>query len=171
MLEHSGNKDGRRSGKQEDSKALVTIDGEGVDWTFTLTRRRLCLKACNELQGHTEMLMHRNKGIYSRSQIRKLKAQLEALPSTEAETNCGLSNAELCRTKELFDTSGFFSHVWKQGLPLRISRLLNFEVPEAKGGSQKGSIWNTVNPELKQQNGVAESKEQNPSDIAAARLS
>ncbi|GKF06624.1 ribonuclease H-like domain-containing protein [Tanacetum coccineum] len=30
---NSGNKDGRRSGKQEDSKALVTIDGEGVDWT------------------------------------------------------------------------------------------------------------------------------------------
>ncbi|GJS49928.1 hypothetical protein Tco_0600049 [Tanacetum coccineum] len=27
---NSGNKDGRRSGKQEDSKALVTIDGEGV---------------------------------------------------------------------------------------------------------------------------------------------
>ncbi|GJR35861.1 hypothetical protein Tco_1211545 [Tanacetum coccineum] len=30
---NSVNKDGRRSGKQEDSKALVTIDGEGVDWT------------------------------------------------------------------------------------------------------------------------------------------
>ncbi|GJY37948.1 hypothetical protein Tco_0424312 [Tanacetum coccineum] len=30
---NSSNKDGRRSGKQEDSKALVTIDGEGVDWT------------------------------------------------------------------------------------------------------------------------------------------
>ncbi|GKA81523.1 ribonuclease H-like domain-containing protein [Tanacetum coccineum] len=28
---NSGNKDGRRSGKQEDSKALVTVDGEGVD--------------------------------------------------------------------------------------------------------------------------------------------
>ncbi|GJR88476.1 ribonuclease H-like domain-containing protein [Tanacetum coccineum] len=28
---NSGNKDGRRSGKQEDSKAFVTIDGEGVD--------------------------------------------------------------------------------------------------------------------------------------------
>ncbi|GKA06376.1 hypothetical protein Tco_0685600 [Tanacetum coccineum] len=26
-------RNGRRSGKQEDSKALVTIDGEGVDWT------------------------------------------------------------------------------------------------------------------------------------------
>ncbi|GKC42856.1 xylulose kinase-1 [Tanacetum coccineum] len=28
---NSGNTDGRRSGKREDSKALVTIDGEGVD--------------------------------------------------------------------------------------------------------------------------------------------
>ncbi|GKD60407.1 ribonuclease H-like domain-containing protein, partial [Tanacetum coccineum] len=33
---NTGNKDkdnGRRSSKQEDSKALVTLDGEGVDWT------------------------------------------------------------------------------------------------------------------------------------------
>ncbi|GJT46840.1 putative ribonuclease H-like domain-containing protein [Tanacetum coccineum] len=30
---NSDNKDGRRFDKQEDSKALVTIDGEGVDWT------------------------------------------------------------------------------------------------------------------------------------------
>ncbi|GKE50137.1 hypothetical protein Tco_1481395, partial [Tanacetum coccineum] len=36
---NTGNKDtenGRRSGKQEDSKALVTLDGEGVDWTKIL---------------------------------------------------------------------------------------------------------------------------------------
>ncbi|GJU61772.1 hypothetical protein Tco_1243607 [Tanacetum coccineum] len=30
---NSGNKDGSRTGQKEDSKALVTIDGEGVDWT------------------------------------------------------------------------------------------------------------------------------------------
>ncbi|GKE13366.1 hypothetical protein Tco_1416917 [Tanacetum coccineum] len=30
---NKGKENGRRSGKQEDSKALVTIDGEGVDWT------------------------------------------------------------------------------------------------------------------------------------------
>ncbi|GJX52179.1 hypothetical protein Tco_0280548 [Tanacetum coccineum] len=33
---NTGNKDkenGRRSSKQEDSKALVTLDGEGIDWT------------------------------------------------------------------------------------------------------------------------------------------
>ncbi|GJW69742.1 putative ribonuclease H-like domain-containing protein [Tanacetum coccineum] len=30
---NSGTKDGSRTGQKEDSKALVTIDGEGVDWT------------------------------------------------------------------------------------------------------------------------------------------
>ncbi|GKF26704.1 hypothetical protein Tco_0082598, partial [Tanacetum coccineum] len=30
---HKDKENGRRSGKQEDSKALVTLDGEGVDWT------------------------------------------------------------------------------------------------------------------------------------------
>ncbi|GJX10577.1 hypothetical protein Tco_0200436 [Tanacetum coccineum] len=30
---NSGNKDGSRTGQKEDSKALVIIDGEGVDWT------------------------------------------------------------------------------------------------------------------------------------------
>ncbi|GKF98515.1 hypothetical protein Tco_0297298, partial [Tanacetum coccineum] len=28
-----GNKDGSRTGKKEESKALVTVDGESVDWT------------------------------------------------------------------------------------------------------------------------------------------
>ncbi|GKF97899.1 hypothetical protein Tco_0293720, partial [Tanacetum coccineum] len=30
---NSGTKDESRTGQKEDSKALVTIDGEGVDWT------------------------------------------------------------------------------------------------------------------------------------------
>ncbi|GJW85483.1 hypothetical protein Tco_0158628 [Tanacetum coccineum] len=38
---NSGNKDGSRTGKKEDSKALVTIDGEGVDWTNHLLKMRL----------------------------------------------------------------------------------------------------------------------------------
>ncbi|GKC83591.1 ribonuclease H-like domain-containing protein [Tanacetum coccineum] len=40
---NSGNKDGRRSGKQEDSKALVTIDGEGVDWTSHSGKKKIML--------------------------------------------------------------------------------------------------------------------------------
>ncbi|GKF87644.1 hypothetical protein Tco_0258521, partial [Tanacetum coccineum] len=45
---NSRNKDGRRSGKQEDSKALVTIDGEGVDWTnHSEEEEDYALMACN----------------------------------------------------------------------------------------------------------------------------
>ncbi|GKF58153.1 hypothetical protein Tco_0171690 [Tanacetum coccineum] len=39
---------GKRSGKQEDSKALVTIDGEGVDWTsHSKEEEDYALMACN----------------------------------------------------------------------------------------------------------------------------
>ncbi|GJY18977.1 ribonuclease H-like domain-containing protein [Tanacetum coccineum] len=45
---NSRNKDGRRSGKQEDSKSLVTIDGEGVDWTsHSEEEEDYALIACN----------------------------------------------------------------------------------------------------------------------------
>ncbi|GJS20447.1 hypothetical protein Tco_0449079 [Tanacetum coccineum] len=47
---NSGNKDGRRSGKQEDSKALMTIDEEGVDWTsHSEEEEDYALMACNSL--------------------------------------------------------------------------------------------------------------------------
>ncbi|GJR34007.1 ribonuclease H-like domain-containing protein [Tanacetum coccineum] len=46
---NSGNKDGRRSGKQKDSKAFVTIDGEGVDWTsHSEEKEDYALMACNK---------------------------------------------------------------------------------------------------------------------------
>ncbi|GJV25057.1 putative ribonuclease H-like domain-containing protein [Tanacetum coccineum] len=52
---NSGNKDGRRSGKQEDSKALVTIDGEGVDWTsHSKEEEDYALMACNSSGSDTE---------------------------------------------------------------------------------------------------------------------
>ncbi|GJX71633.1 putative ribonuclease H-like domain-containing protein [Tanacetum coccineum] len=45
---NSRNKEGRRSDKQEDSKALVTIDGEGVDWTsHSEEEEDYALMACN----------------------------------------------------------------------------------------------------------------------------
>ncbi|GJU63466.1 hypothetical protein Tco_1245301 [Tanacetum coccineum] len=55
---NSRNKDkenGRRSGKQEDSKALVTIDGEGVDWTsHSKEEEDYALMACNSSGSDTE---------------------------------------------------------------------------------------------------------------------
>ncbi|GJV29934.1 putative ribonuclease H-like domain-containing protein [Tanacetum coccineum] len=51
-----GNKDGRRSGKQDDSKALVTIDGEGVDWTsHSKEEEDFALMACNSSGSDTEV--------------------------------------------------------------------------------------------------------------------
>ncbi|GKA37976.1 ribonuclease H-like domain-containing protein, partial [Tanacetum coccineum] len=61
---NSGNKDGSRSVQKEDSKALVTIDGEGVDWSNHSKNEDCALMACNSSDSDTE---HRNKGIFSRS--------------------------------------------------------------------------------------------------------
>ncbi|GJU30239.1 ribonuclease H-like domain-containing protein [Tanacetum coccineum] len=45
---NSGNKDRSRTGKKEDSKALVAIDGEGVDWTsHSEEEEDYALMACN----------------------------------------------------------------------------------------------------------------------------
>ncbi|GJW74181.1 hypothetical protein Tco_0133551 [Tanacetum coccineum] len=47
---------GRRSGKQEDSKALVTLDGEGVDWTSHSEDKQenYALMACSNSGSDTE---------------------------------------------------------------------------------------------------------------------
>ncbi|GJW68053.1 ribonuclease H-like domain-containing protein [Tanacetum coccineum] len=64
---NSGNKDGRRSGKQEDSKALVTIDGEGVDWTsHTEEEEDYALMACNSSGSDTEESDLENQPLYDR---------------------------------------------------------------------------------------------------------
>ncbi|GJW76618.1 ribonuclease H-like domain-containing protein [Tanacetum coccineum] len=57
---NTGNKEkdnGRRSGKQEDSKALVTIDGEGVDWTSHSEdeQENYAFMACNSSGSDTEV--------------------------------------------------------------------------------------------------------------------
>ncbi|GJX70535.1 putative reverse transcriptase domain-containing protein [Tanacetum coccineum] len=57
------NKDGRRSGKQEDSKALVTIDGEGVDWTSHLKKEDdYALMACNSSGENYALIAYSNSG-------------------------------------------------------------------------------------------------------------
>ncbi|GJZ99176.1 ribonuclease H-like domain-containing protein, partial [Tanacetum coccineum] len=67
---NSGNKDGRRSGKQEDSKALVTIDGEGVDWTsHSEEEEDFALMACNSSGKDTKA--------YTQA-LKKVEAQLVA---------------------------------------------------------------------------------------------
>ncbi|GKG36279.1 hypothetical protein Tco_0443957, partial [Tanacetum coccineum] len=42
------------TGQKEDSKALVTIDGEGVDWTNHSEDKYYALMACNSSDSDTE---------------------------------------------------------------------------------------------------------------------
>ncbi|GJZ13630.1 ribonuclease H-like domain-containing protein [Tanacetum coccineum] len=64
---NTGNKDKenrRRSGKQEDSKALVTLDGEGVDWASYLeryTNENYALMACSNSGSDIEITYCSNR--------------------------------------------------------------------------------------------------------------
>ncbi|GJR79484.1 putative ribonuclease H-like domain-containing protein [Tanacetum coccineum] len=76
---NSGNKDGRRSGKQEDSKALVTIDGEGVDWTsHSEEEEDYALMACNS--SDTEVTSCSKECKESYAKLKKLTSDIEDSP-------------------------------------------------------------------------------------------
>ncbi|GJR83609.1 hypothetical protein Tco_0154394 [Tanacetum coccineum] len=78
---NSRNKDGSRTGQKEDSKALVTIDGEGVDWTNHSEDEDYALMACNSSDSDTkrEQLSDASIEIKAYSQgLKKVEAQLVA---------------------------------------------------------------------------------------------
>ncbi|GJV21013.1 ribonuclease H-like domain-containing protein, partial [Tanacetum coccineum] len=68
---NSGNKDGSRTGQKEDSKALVTIDGEGVDWTNHSEDEDYALMACNSSDSDTEVISCSNKCKESYANLKK----------------------------------------------------------------------------------------------------
>ncbi|GJS44129.1 ribonuclease H-like domain-containing protein [Tanacetum coccineum] len=84
---NSGNKDGRRSGKQEDSKALVTIDRECVDWTsHSEEEEDYALMACNSSGSDTEVTSCSNECKESYAKLKKLyDAQREQLSDASIE--------------------------------------------------------------------------------------
>ncbi|GJV07680.1 hypothetical protein Tco_1345336 [Tanacetum coccineum] len=84
---NSGNKDGRRSGKQEDSKDLVTIDGEGVDWTSHLEEEEdYALMACNSSGLDTKVTSCSKECKESYAKLKKLyDAQREQLRDASIE--------------------------------------------------------------------------------------
>ncbi|GJX85090.1 ribonuclease H-like domain-containing protein [Tanacetum coccineum] len=84
---NSRNKDGSRTGKKEDSKALVTIDGEGVDWTsHSEEDEDYALMACNSSESDTEVTSCSNKCKESYANLKKLyDAQREQLSDASIE--------------------------------------------------------------------------------------
>ncbi|GJU89339.1 ribonuclease H-like domain-containing protein [Tanacetum coccineum] len=83
---NSGNKDGNRTGQKEDSKALVTVDGEGVDWTNHSEDEDYALMACNSSDSETEVFSCSNKCKESYANLKKLyDAQREQLNDASIE--------------------------------------------------------------------------------------
>ncbi|GJW52246.1 ribonuclease H-like domain-containing protein [Tanacetum coccineum] len=87
---NSGNKDGSRTGQKEDSKALVTIDGEGVDWTNHSEDEDYALMACNSSDSDTkrEQLSDASIEIKAYSQgLKKVEAYVEQFVN-ESNVEC-----------------------------------------------------------------------------------
>ncbi|GJR27403.1 ribonuclease H-like domain-containing protein [Tanacetum coccineum] len=83
---NSGNKDGSRTGQKEDSKALVTVDGEGVDWTTHSEEEDYALMACNSSDSDTEVISCSTKCKESYANLKKLyDAQREQLNDASIE--------------------------------------------------------------------------------------
>ncbi|GJU91695.1 reverse transcriptase domain-containing protein [Tanacetum coccineum] len=83
---NSGNKDGGRTVQKEDSKALVTIDGEGVDWSNHSEDEDYALMACNSSDLDTEVISCSNKCKESYANLKKLyDAQREQLSDASIE--------------------------------------------------------------------------------------
>ncbi|GJX75744.1 ribonuclease H-like domain-containing protein [Tanacetum coccineum] len=96
---NSGNKDGKRSSKQEDSKSLVTINGEGVDWTshskeeedYALmacnssdTKVTSCSKECKESYAKLKKLHDEQRAQLSDVSI-EIQAYIQGLKKVEAQ--------------------------------------------------------------------------------------
>ncbi|GJW75631.1 hypothetical protein Tco_0135001, partial [Tanacetum coccineum] len=94
----------RRSGKQEDSKALVTIDGEGVDWTsHSEEEEDYALMACNssgsdteiDLDDKTDVLTYHKKLLAETMKEKEdLKAKLEKWHNS-SKNLCKLINTQM----------------------------------------------------------------------------
>ncbi|GKA43788.1 hypothetical protein Tco_0736512 [Tanacetum coccineum] len=136
---NSGNKDGRRSGKQEDSKALVTIDGEGVDWTnHSEEEEDYALMACNS--SDTEVTSCSKECIYSKV-LKKAEAQLLLIQQGQLSLVKGrldpIWDTEWCKvesTKPFVLTAGIIFN--RQAVPTNAAMKVNTVKP----------IVNTVRP-------------------------
>ncbi|GJS26217.1 ribonuclease H-like domain-containing protein [Tanacetum coccineum] len=78
---NSGNKDGSRTVQKEDSKALVTIDGEGVDWTNHSEDEDYALMACNSSDSDTEsVFMNKESDIENQPVYDRFAEGMHAVP-------------------------------------------------------------------------------------------
>ncbi|GKC71962.1 hypothetical protein Tco_1117845, partial [Tanacetum coccineum] len=99
--QHPGNKDRSRTGKKEESKALVTVDGESVDWTThseddenyafmannssgSDTQVNSCSNECKESYANLKRLYDAQREELSDASV-EIKAYTQGLKKVEAQ--------------------------------------------------------------------------------------
>ncbi|GJY52540.1 ribonuclease H-like domain-containing protein [Tanacetum coccineum] len=82
---NSGTKDGSKTGQKKDSKALVTIDGEGVDWTNHSEDEDYALMAYNSSDSTQSSKDEKREG--PREEEQAFLDELERLKRQEKEAN------------------------------------------------------------------------------------
>ncbi|GJT54947.1 ribonuclease H-like domain-containing protein [Tanacetum coccineum] len=84
---NTGNKDGSRTGKKEESKALVTVDGESVDWTtHSEDDENFAFMASNSSGSDTQVPFCSNECKESYANLKRLyDAQREQLSDASVE--------------------------------------------------------------------------------------
>ncbi|GJT10890.1 putative ribonuclease H-like domain-containing protein [Tanacetum coccineum] len=125
---NSGNKDGSRTGQKEDSKALVTVDGEGVDWTNHSEDEDYALMACNSSDSDTEVISCSNKCKESYANLKKLyDAQREQLSDASIEIKAysqGLKKVEKAQLV-VFNKENFEAQKEKEDLKAKVEKWHN----------------------------------------------
>ncbi|GKD67512.1 hypothetical protein Tco_1309620, partial [Tanacetum coccineum] len=130
---------GRRPGKQEETKALITLDGEGIDWTghaedeqenFALmaysnsgsyTEREQLGDASIEIKAYTQALKkaeaqlvaHQQSQLWYEEKIRFMKIDLDDKTDISVKDKIGLGFKEQVKENELYDEASmsvFDSH-------------------------------------------------------------
>ncbi|GJU92010.1 ribonuclease H-like domain-containing protein [Tanacetum coccineum] len=94
---NTGNKDGSRTGKKEESKALVTVDGESVDWTtHSEDDENYAFMASNSSGSDTQVLSCSNECKESYANIKRLyDAQREQLSDASVEIKAYTQDVQL----------------------------------------------------------------------------
>ncbi|GJR03680.1 ribonuclease H-like domain-containing protein [Tanacetum coccineum] len=129
---NTGNKDkdnGRRSGKQEESKALVTLDGEGVDWT----------SHSEDEQENYALMAYNSSGSYTKG-----SGQREIRPVWNNVQRVNHQNQFV--PKALLTRTGNSKLILQDNVPTNAARKVNTVKPIVNNARPKAGFHKTLSP-------------------------
>ncbi|GJT83644.1 putative ribonuclease H-like domain-containing protein [Tanacetum coccineum] len=139
---------GRRSGKQEDSKALVTIDGEGVDWTSHSEdeQENYAFMACNSSGSDTEREQLGDASI----EIKDISSLKESEAPISEETHESMPEPVVNEPNVVSQpkvwTDAPIIEEYESNIPINAARKVNTVKPIVTNARPKAGFHNSVSP-------------------------